>query len=666
MQVDRMISEIEKAYKGWKIGKRIGTGSSGTVVYEITRKNFRFEEKNVIKIVTLLDERVCWEDMTEESRQNYENQRKKAEEKASQEVELMYVLKKCENIVGYQDQRFLEISDTDGISYVLTIRMFKYKDLDSIVKSEGLSESDIIKIGIDVCNALEACERKGIIHRDIKPGNIFYDEDGDKYLLADFGISRIVEKGDLAHTYQGTWQFAAPEQFDGPRGKKGYDHRVDIYSLGLTLYYLANNQKFPSCDRYREEISPIEGVNPELNGILLKACALLASNRYSAASEMKSDLQILDQAIGKKKGTKRASQFSSERYETESAMPEIKNYETDYALRRFVNQNLKTEQALRTSEIQDFRTESAIAAVSEAEKFLTQRALMKSETEDFSTQRARMKSETEDFSTQRALMKSETEDFSTQRALKTSETEDFSTQRALKTSEAEDFSTQRALMKSETEDFSTQRALKTSEAEDFSTQRALRALETEDFSTQKALKVSETENFAASDRESLRSQYGELGSFVASMDTEDVPMKGKAEENYGYMSEGKQLSEQDIRMNAVSEMKKGNNEQAFQYYAILAEKEDWEFMYHDTTELFDSEQNILRRAQDAVFWFTKCAEFCQDSWTVSLAEFQLGEMYAKGIGVKKNHKIAEKYYRSSAEKGNPYAKKKFVAGRYVK
>ena len=649
MQVDRMISEIEEAYKGWKIGKRIGTGSSGTVVYEINR-NYGCKEENVIKIVTLLEERVCWEDMTEESRRNYETQRKKAKEKAVQEVALMYDLKTCENIVGYLDYGFLEISDTDGISYVLTIRMFKYKDLDSIAKSKVLSESDIIKIGMDVCNALEACERKGIMHRDIKPGNIFYAEDKDKgkYLLADFGISRIVEKGDLAHTYQGTWQFAAPEQFDGLTGRNGYDHRVDIYSLGLTLYYLANNQKFPSCNRYREEIAPIEGVNPELNRILLKACALSASNRYPEASEMKTDLQILYQAVGKKKGTKRVSQFDSQRYETESAKPEIKNYATDYALRRFVNQNLKTEQALRTPEIQDFTTESAIA-VSGAEKFFTQRALKTSEAEDFSTQRALKTAET---------------DFSTQRALKTSEAEDFSTQRALKTSEAEDFSTQRALKTSEAEDFSTQRALKTSE--DFSTQRALRALETEDFSTQKALKISKTENFAASGRDSLRSQNGELGSFVASMDTEDVPMKGKAEENDGYMSADRQLSEQDIRMNAVAEMKKGNNEQAFQYYAILAEKEDWEFMYHDTTELFDSEQNILRRSQDAVFWFTKCAEFCQDSWTVSLAEFQLGEMYAKGIGVKKNHKIAEKYYRSSAEKGNPYAKKKFVAGRYVK
>ena len=54
MQVDRMISEIEEAYKGWKIGKRISTGSSGTVVYEINR-NYGCKEENVIKIVTLLE-----------------------------------------------------------------------------------------------------------------------------------------------------------------------------------------------------------------------------------------------------------------------------------------------------------------------------------------------------------------------------------------------------------------------------------------------------------------------------------------------------------------------------------------------------------------------------------------------------------------------------------
>ena len=64
--------------------------------------------------------------------------------------------------------------------------------------------------------------------------------------------------------------------------------------------------------------------------------------------------------------------------------------------------------------------------------------------------------------------------------------------------------------------------------------------------------------------------------------------------------------------------------------------------------------------------YEKCIELSRDSWEISLAEYKLGEIYSKGIGVKKNHKIAEKYYRDSMSKGNPYAKKKFVAGKYIK
>ena len=66
------------------------------------------------------------------------------------------------------------------------------------------------------------------------------------------------------------------------------------------------------------------------------------------------------------------------------------------------------------------------------------------------------------------------------------------------------------------------------------------------------------------------------------------------------------------------------------------------------------------------FWYQNCITYGKDSWTVSLAEYQLGEIYAKGIGVKKDHKYAEELFSKSASKGNPYAKKKFVAGKYVK
>ena len=117
---------------------------------------------------------------------------------------------------------------------------------------------------------------------------------------------------------------------------------------------------------------------------------------------------------------------------------------------------------------------------------------------------------------------------------------------------------------------------------------------------------------------------------------------------------------------AVRCMKAGKCDDAFAAFEILAEKEGYEVMYNEVIKYFSNEIVISNHAEDAVYWFDKCVQNCRDSWTVSLAEFQLGEIYSKGLGVKKNHKIAEKYYAGSAAKGNMYAKKKFVAGKYVK
>ena len=83
-------------------------------------------------------------------------------EKAEEEVKLMYSLKMCKNIVGYQDFKFLEIFDADYVALVLAIRMFAYQDLNFIAKTKGLSQLDIIKMGIDICSALEVCEKTGL------------------------------------------------------------------------------------------------------------------------------------------------------------------------------------------------------------------------------------------------------------------------------------------------------------------------------------------------------------------------------------------------------------------------------------------------------------------------------------------------------------------------
>ena len=612
MQVDSMISELEKKFDEWKIGEKVGHGSGGsTIVYAIERKNLNFVEKDVLKVIPLLAENVGFSQMNEISRANYETQKTELRGKAEEEVSLMNKLKTSNYIVTYQDFKFLDILDENATSFVLAIRMHTYESLSAIIQTKEISQADIVKIGIDICCALEACAQYGIIHRDIKPENIFFD--GDQYRLGDFGISRIIERGNLAHTNQGTPQFAAPEQFTNMMSAEGYDSRVDIYSLGLSLYYLANGQKLPFKDKFKgsdmylkmrvtgAEIPPVDGIEPELNRIMLKACEHSAEKRYQTPSEMKSDLQALYKKLKNRKSIKRIGGCGNiNKNETEHAMPDMRNYSTD-------------------------------------------RALQGGDVISYDTQPADAWGRTDDYATQSAGMN-------------TPKAGDYATERAMNTPKAGGYATERAMNTPETGGYATERAM--------------------NMPTTGSAKYS-----AESDRR-VKNSIGDngLGTPVASIDTGDITVSVESTgqntyaENDIAANDNTQIdtansnmqASQNIRQMAISELENGNNDQAFKYYATLAEKEDWELMYHDVTKLFDSEQSISKRPQDALFWFTKCVECCKDSWTVSLAEFQLGDIYAKGIGVKKSHKLAEKYYRSSASKGNPYAKKKFVAGKYVK
>ena len=612
MQVDSMISELEKKFDEWKIGEKVGHGSGGsTIVYAIERKNLNFVEKDVLKVIPLLAENVGFSQMNEISRANYETQKTELRGKAEEEVSLMNKLKTSNYIVTYQDFKFLDILDENATSFVLAIRMHTYESLSAIIQTKEISQADIVKIGIDICCALEACAQYGIIHRDIKPENIFFD--GDQYRLGDFGISRIIERGNLAHTNQGTPQFAAPEQFTNMMSAEGYDSRVDIYSLGLSLYYLANGQKLPFKDKLKgsdmylkmrvtgAEIPPVDGIEPELNRIMLKACEHSADKRYQTPSEMKSDLQALYKKLKNRKSIKRIGGCGNiNKNETEHAMPDMRNYSTD-------------------------------------------RALQGGDVISYDTQPADAWGRTDDYATQSAGM-----------------------------------NTPKA------GDYATERAMNTPKAGGYATERAMNTPETGGYATEHAMNMPETGSakYSAESDRRVKNSIGDngLGTPVASIDTGDITVSVESTGQNTYAendiaandntqtdtANSNMQASQNIRQMAISELENGNNDQAFKYYATLAEKEDWELMYHDVTKLFDSEQSISKRPQDALFWFTKCVECCKDSWTVSLAEFQLGDIYAKGIGVKKSHKLAEKYYRSSASKGNPYAKKKFVAGKYVK
>jgi serine/threonine protein kinase len=155
------------------------------------------------------------------------------------------------------------------------------------------------RIGMQAARALHYAHGQGILHRDIKPGNLLLDERGDVW-LTDFGLARADQSDDLTRTGEvpGTLRFLAPERLQGQA-----DARSDVYSLGLTLYEAATlqpafgqgeraqllDQIVHQAPRWPREIEP--RIPPDLETIILKCVAKSPELRYPNAGELAEDLQ---------------------------------------------------------------------------------------------------------------------------------------------------------------------------------------------------------------------------------------------------------------------------------------------------------------------------------------------------------------------------------------
>ena len=305
---DRSMTETpELPFDGWTPVKTIGEGSSG-VVYLAEKETDGAVERSAVKVISFPRNRAELEGLrsegvTGEGAKKYYHA---LSEKYSSEIFLMESLSGCNNVVRIED--FKTLFRDDGIGFDLFIRMEYLTPLTAVTEFGSLPEKEIVKLGRDVCRALESCGRIGVIHRDVKPENIFVDSDGN-YKLGDFGIARVTGENTFGMTNVGTRYYMAPKVAAG----KGYDRRADIYSLGLAMYRLGNGGKLPFIDSESKLVDPAariesverrlggeelpapENVSPGLRDIILKACAPRPSDRYSGPAEM------LDALEGKKK-----------------------------------------------------------------------------------------------------------------------------------------------------------------------------------------------------------------------------------------------------------------------------------------------------------------------------------------------------------------------------
>ena len=290
---------------GWNITRLLGEGSYGKV-FEIERSEFGQTYRAALKVITVPQSSaevrsVISEGMSVSQAEAYFHG---IVEELMHEFSIMFKLKGTANIVSCEDLRVLE--HPDGIGWDILIRMELLHPLLPYVYQHPMARRDIIRLGIDICKALELCQRYNIIHRDIKPENIFISDNGD-YKLGDFGIARTIERTTSGLSKKGTYSYMAPEVYIG----KKYGFSVDTYSLGLVLYRMLNKNRGPFLPQPPEAITydnreqalarrvsgeplprPFYGEG-RLGEIVLKACAFDPKDRYSSPQQLRQELEAI-------------------------------------------------------------------------------------------------------------------------------------------------------------------------------------------------------------------------------------------------------------------------------------------------------------------------------------------------------------------------------------
>jgi serine/threonine protein kinase len=161
----------------------------------------------------------------------------------------------------------------------------------------------VVRMVIQATQALEHAHQYGVVHRDIKPGNLLLDGNG-KVWVTDFGLAQIQQAGSQltrSGDALGTVRYMSPEQAAGNRAMM--DHRTDIYSLGVTLYELLTLRPAITGNDYREMLNQVAERDPlpprtvepslpiELDTIVRKAIAKEPTQRYTSALAFGADLQ---------------------------------------------------------------------------------------------------------------------------------------------------------------------------------------------------------------------------------------------------------------------------------------------------------------------------------------------------------------------------------------
>lgn len=175
----------------------------------------------------------------------------------------------------------------------------------SLLREKLNTEEEVLKFALEIGLALNMAHGCSVLHRDIKLENVFWDDHEKIYKLGDFGIAKYAEDGS-AETVVYTDGYGAPEI--ERRLYDCYNATADIYSLGITLYLLLNNLKFPGSEGYYPKVevqynpdyvfpAPVNA-SEKMTQVIRKMCSYRAEDRYQCMADVLSDLVMNHEVEG--------------------------------------------------------------------------------------------------------------------------------------------------------------------------------------------------------------------------------------------------------------------------------------------------------------------------------------------------------------------------------
>ena len=231
--------------------------------------------------------------------------------------------------------RVFDVQESDG-THFLTMEYIDGEDLHGLLGRIGrLAPERVVELGIELARGLAAAHERGVLHRDIKPGNVMLDRTGS-VRITDFGIATDSSWDEASREVTGTPSYMAPEQLDG---RAPISERTDVYGLGVTLYEALTGRPAYEARDYAEARALQErarppapstvtpGVDPGLEDHLLRAMSLRPEARFESAAAFADALASIQSVARPSAPPRKETPSAGERRQVTMLCARLVNYE---------------------------------------------------------------------------------------------------------------------------------------------------------------------------------------------------------------------------------------------------------------------------------------------------------------------------------------------------